>query len=393
LKERPRVGLVLSGGGARGAYEVGVLQHVAEHLPDLLSRIEVVTGTSVGAVNAAFLAARGLGRQAVDELAAIWRALALDELIGFDRAGLRALLKAGGLRVIGRDVASPATGVLDVTGIVKLVHEKADWRSLRRVVRSGRLRGVGLAATDIGTGRTHLFVDHKDGLYPRWTEGDDGCIPQRVVLSPSHVLASAAIPLLFPPIRVGSRWYMDGGLRNNTPLAPALALGAERLLIVSVRTKGEADVPSGGARGAFPGFGQMVARVLDSVFLDRVGFDLDRLTRINDIVEALEAEGGDVADDVRARLVARGHPPYTFVPYAHVRPNADLGALASEALARVATGSRFSFGRVLQALFTDDAGTTGDAASFLLFDGGYAEVLLGAGRADAEREHAALAAL
>lgn len=386
-----KIGLVLSGGGARGAYEVGVLLHVAEHLPKLLSRIRVLTGTSAGAVNAAFLAAKALTPTSVHELAALWRSLVLDELVAFDRAGMRELLRAGGLRLLGRAAKSPAVGVLSVEGITKVVHHHGDWRGLRQVVRSGRLSAVAFAATDIATGKTTLFVDHADDLVPRWSRGIDAPNPIRTALGPSHVLASAAIPMLFPPVKVGSRWYMDGGLRNNTPLGPALCLGADALFIISVRAA--AEVQKAAPDGVFPGFGQIVGKVLDSVFLDRVTFDLDRLTRINDIVESIDEMGPGALDRARDLWLARSRPSYRVIPYAHVRPGRDLGALAAEALGRLAQASRLSFARVLRALFQDDEGTTGDAASFLLFDGGYAEELIRAGRADAAAAHKELEAL
>jgi len=363
---RGSIGLVLSGGGARGAYEVGALLHIADHLPELLARIRVITGTSVGAVNGAFLACRGVTPAGVHELAEIWGGLTMDELVRIDRDGVRQLSR--------------------------LVQERADWRALRRVVRSGRLDAVGFAATDIATGRTRLFVDHARGLAPRWPKGDDAAEPEGVVFGPSHVLASAAIPLLFPPVRVGTRWYVDGGVRYNTPLAPALGLGAESLLIVSVRTAAEGHRAA--ASDDFPGFGQVVGKVLDSVFLDRVAFDLDRLTRINDIVEAVDALGEDTLTRLRGELQRRKRPAYRPVRYAHVRPSFDLGALASEHLERAAKGAgRFSFARVLSALFQDDAGTSGDAASFLLFDSGYAKTLMEVGRRDAEATHEELARL
>lgn len=388
----PSIGLVLSGGGARGAYEVGVLLHLADHLPAMLAHVRVVTGTSVGAVNAAYLASRGVTPEAVRELALVWRSLAIDDLVGIDRTGLRALLAAGGKRLVGRPVKSPPIGVLSVDGIVKLVTEHTDWRGLRRVVRDGRLDAVGLAATDIATGRTHFFVEHAPHLHPRWGRGDDAPIPHPTRLGPHHVLASAAIPVLFPPVSVERRWYMDGGVRNNTPLSPALGLGADTLLIISVRAAPEAHKAA--PADEFSGFGQILGKVLDSVFLDRVAFDLDRLTRINDLVQAIaDTAGPSTLESVTAALSALGRPTYRRVPYAHVRPARDLGELASEHLGRTKGASALSFSRVLRALFQDDAGTTGDAASFLLFDGGYASTLLEEGRTDAERMHEELASL
>lgn len=376
------IGLVLSGGGARGAYEVGVLLHVAEQRPELLERIRVVTGTSVGAVNAAFLASHGLTADSIHALAGLWRGLEVDSLLQVDQRGMTRMLGAGGRRILGRPTKSPVIGVFNVDGISRLVTEEIDWHGLRRVVRSGRLSAVGLAATDVSTGRTHFFVDHADSIAPRWPRGEDAPVPQRVHLGPTHVLASAAIPLLFPPIRIGDRWYVDGGVRYNTPLAPALGLGADSLFIISVRTS--TDSRHDPQTTDFPGIGQVLGKLLDSVFLDRVAFDLDRLSRINDVVSAVEAVGPELIEQVRGELRRRGRPAYRFVPTVHVRPQTDLGALASDHLQRASTcAGRLSLARVLAALFQDDQGTSGDAASFLFFDGGYAEALIEAGRRDA----------
>ncbi|NUP13692.1 MAG: hypothetical protein HOW73_47255 [Polyangiaceae bacterium] len=386
------IGLVLSGGGARGAYEVGVLAYVADMLPELLGRVRVVTGTSVGAVNAAFLASRGLTTSSISELHTLWSKLAVDDLVSIDRAGVRDLLAAGGKRLVGRAVSSPAVGLLRVEGIAKLVGEHTDWRGLRKVVRSRRLDAVGFAATDIATGRTCFFVDYADGIEPRWPRGDESPIPERAALGPAHVLASAAIPILFPPVAIDGRWFMDGGVRYNTPLAPALSLGAESLLIVSVRAHGA--VHQHAPDGEFSGFGQVIGKVLDSVFLDRIAYDLDRLQRINDVVASILATfGARGLADFQAQLESRDRPRYRSVPFAHILPSQDLGALASTHLAAMRTTGPLSFSRVLKALFQDDRQTTGDAASFLLFDGGYTSELLEAGYRDAASNHAALAAL
>ena len=385
------VGLVLSGGGARGAYEAGALLHVAEHLPELLPRIRVICGTSVGAVNAAFLAGKGLTREGIRDLAALWRGLEIDRVISLAPAATLELLGVGSLRLLGRDVPSPAMGLLSVAGISRLVTARVDWPGIRRNVRSGRFDAVAVAATDIGVGTTHLFVTHREEITPNWSGHDPTLIPRRVVLRPHHILASAAIPILFPPVRVAGRWYMDGGVRYNTPLSPALSLGAESLMIVAVRAPIDASRPS--PTTGFPGFGQVLGKLLDSVFLDRVAYDLDRLLRINDMVESVELLGPEAVARLQVELIRRGRRSYRKVATALVRPSTDLGALAADYLGRAAKAKRLSFARVLKALFQDDSGTTGDAASFLLFDGAYADALIEAGRRDAAAAHDSLAAL
>ncbi len=383
------MGLVLSGGGARGAYEVGALLYIAERMPELLERVRVITGTSVGAVNAAHLAGSGLTLDAVRDLAKLWRSLSIDRMVGFDPIATARLLGASALRMIlGREIDSPPTGIISMDGIADIVTREVDWRGIRRTIQSGRLDAVAVAATDIATGGTELFVSHNVKLAPRWSGHDPAMQHRRVFLRPEHVLASAAIPILFRPVQIGGRWYMDGGLRYNTPLSPALVLGAESLLILSVRAESSAQVAA--PSGSFPGFGQVLGKLFDSVFLDRVTYDLDRLARINDTVAAVDLLGEGAADRLRQELVRRGRRAYRYVHLATVRPHRDLGALAAQHLARAAQTSPTSFARALKLLFQDDKGTTGDAASFLLFDGAYASALIDEGYRDAEASRAEL---
>ncbi|MCA9662732.1 MAG: patatin-like phospholipase family protein [Myxococcales bacterium] len=382
------IGLILSGGGARGAYEVGVLTYVADALPDLLRRIRVITGSSVGAVNTIFLASRGLTPESTHELARLWRGLTIDDMISLSSMSALKLLGAAPLRLLRLGLRSPATGLLNAKGLWRKVSSQVRWSRIHTHVRDGRFDAVAVAATDISTGDTHLFVDGSPEVAP--------AVPQRISevyaiptrLSLRHVLASAAIPLLFSPVQLRDRWYMDGGVRHNTPLSPALHLGADALLIVTV---GGMRAPS--AFSGFPGIGQIVGKLLDSIFLDRVNFDLDRLKRINDIVEAATSLGDHETARFHDALKTVGRPGYRKVPYAAVHPRGDIGALASEMIRSSGTVSSFSFVRVLSALFEDDAGTSGDAASFLFFDGSYADRLIALGRADAAACHDSLAAL
>lgn len=147
------------------------------------------------------------------------------------------------------------------------------------------------------------------------------------------------------------------------------------------------------AFSGFPGIGQIVGKLLDSIFLDRVNFDLDRLARINDIVRAATSMGERETERFRDALGALGRPRYREVPFAAVHPHVDIGAVAADVVRGSGSVSSFSFVRVLSALFEDDAGTSGDAASFLFFDGSSAERLIALGRADAAQAHAELAAL
>jgi NTE family protein len=162
------IGLVLSGGGARGAYEAGVLLYIAEEMPELLDRIKVITGTSVGAINAVYLASRSFTPDAVRKLAAIWSGLEIDHLLSVSRGSTARFFGSGALRLLASRIPSPATGLLSVERIASLVSYATDWRGLHKAVRGGRFAAVAVAATDISTGHTHLFVEAERRAKPIW---------------------------------------------------------------------------------------------------------------------------------------------------------------------------------------------------------------------------------
>ncbi|MCA9620139.1 MAG: hypothetical protein KC731_14030, partial [Myxococcales bacterium] len=176
---------------------------------------------------------------------------------------------------------------------------------------------------------------------------------------------------------------------QNPPPAPPLHFGGESLLVGSVRGPRHEDVTS----TRFPGVGQIIGKLLDSIFLDRVSLDLDRLRRINDVVEAAESLGDDERSRFRESLKAAGRPTYRTIRHASISPSEDLGLVAARVIRESKDIPDMSFIRVLSALFEDDERASGDAASFLLFDSRFARTLLELGKADAARCHAALAAL
>ncbi len=373
-----KLGIVLSGGGARGAYEVGVLWWIADNRPQVLDHIRVVTGASVGAVNGMFIASRGCTPQAVRELVEVWRGLRLEKLMHFSALRLARILGSGGVRMLRRGQRSPPVGVFEATGLQELIAESILWEHLHEVVQSGRLDAVGVTATEIGTGRTHIFVDHcPTKPTPRWPH-DRTMVGISEQLRPEHVLASTSIPFLFAPVRVGDFWYTDGSVRQNTPLSPALRLGAERLLAVSLG--GPDTRPE--TPGVFPGLGQLLGKLFNSLFLDRLMWDLDRLDRINDVLEAGDQVGGDdFLVRLQAELMRLGRRPYRPVRYVNIIPTGDIGAIAARRLREPDAMRRF--GAPMRSLLASDNLAAADAASYLLFDGGFADLLIDLGRHDA----------
>lgn len=382
------LGLVLAGGGARGAFEVGVLSCIAEHLPELLARVRIVTGASVGAINATFLASRGMAPSAVAELETLWRGLRLRGVLNFSRGRAFHLARRLGSPLLG-SAREPAMGLFDATPYEQLIRARIDWRGLRAVVDSGRLDAVAVACTELATGGTHLFVHRRRGVPLPFWKHDLSIVALPAELGPEHVLASTAIPFVFSPVNIGGYWYADGGVRQNVPLSPALRLGADALLAVSLGRERPPDEP---APDVFPGMAQILGKLLNGIFLDRMRWDLDRLGRINDILDCGAAAYGEgFAETLQGELTARGRQPYRKIRCVCIAPDTDIGAVAASLLQRGGLAS--SLGPVLRRVLAPAREHTADLASYLLFDGAFAAELIALGRAAAARHLEDLEAL
>ena len=290
---RGKVALVLAGGAARGAYEVGVVQHILEDVARDLGRdppLDILCGTSVGALNTCGLAAfadypRARARRLVD----VWSHLSIDRVLSIDRGELFALMRS----MIGRPPRLPpdaqhGLGLVDPAAIERLITDAVPFARIQQHVDSGILSAVTVTATHIGSGRTVVFVAQRSPLGDNWSS-DPTMVGEKVILEPVHALASAAIPLLFPAVRVGAEFYCDGGLRQNVPLSPARRLGADGLIVVSPRSlplplPEEPEMRAN--EQAFPSPLFLLGKTLNALLLDRLDSDIDRLRRINKILEA-----------------------------------------------------------------------------------------------------------
>ncbi len=395
--DRPRLALVLSGGGARGAYEAGVLRYIREDLAGNLGGhvvFDIICGTSVGGIHACFLAGTAdtpapQGRL----LAERWESMVLEELVHF---GIKDFLRAPATLLGSGHIAEVEKGekrlggVVDTSQLERMVRRLIPWARITRNCQQGRFESLSVTATDIGSGKSVVFVESARGL-PRWS-GDPFVRVQGVDMGPEHALASAALPILFPAIAVGERFYCDGGLRQNTPLSPALRLGADKVLVIGLRHKPtahehpEESIP-------FPGAAFLAGKVLNAFLLDHIDYDLDRLRRFNALIGAARSagDGAYVKRVDEAVTKARG-APYRVVGEYMVRPSVDLGAIAG-AIARAAHFKGKGGGpgiRLLRRLASGSAGEA-DLLSYLLFDGHYAAELVRAGYEDARARHEELA--
>jgi NTE family protein len=395
----PGAALVLGSGGARAAYEVGVAHFLFQDLARELGRapdVRILCGSSAGSLNALGLAAfAGEPLSGVSFLAHRWGGLVLDELVKPRPLEVLRVLRS----LAGCPSGTPRLdrgGILDPRPFRKRVFDGVPYRAVPEHLRSGRLQGLSFTATEIATGRATLFVHGNRGigdLHRRrsWHVVD-------AVLTPEHALASAAIPLLFPPVRISGRDYCDGALRQSVPLSPALHLQAGRMVVVSTQHEPERVAPwiENAREQAVARPLYLLGKALNALTSDRVDDDLERLDQINRLLEAGgRAFGpGFVARLNRAMQDAGGrsvHPIQAVL----VRPSQSLGQLAAEHV----RGSRFRgrVGGATGALFARLAEGEGeyeaDLLSFLLFDGAFAASLMELGRADARDQAEQLRAL
>ena len=375
------LGLILSGGGARGAYEVGALQYIFSEFLDSKGKgpkVDLISGTSVGAVNGAFIASSiGDVPAGVKQLVSIWTELELPHVLGF---GLR---QAAGLYRVLLGGSAQARGVFDPAPLSALVGRNVRWRRLRQNIRSGALRALTVSTTHVGTGQPVIFVDAAPGIGIPDSLGLHALV-RRARIGQHHVLASAAIPLIFPPVEIGDEIHCDGGLRLNTPMGPSVHLGMNRLLVIGLSTPHSPDRRAV-KDGKYPGATFMLGKVLNAFLLDHVNTDLLEVQRINDFLrDGLRAYGPEFVDRINDAAKARGAlAKRRLLSSMVLRPTVDIGQVASDYLAsnRVRFGK--SLGRAFISMLDVGAGAEADLASYLLFDGGFAQTLIEMGRRDA----------
>ncbi len=380
-----KVAVILSGGGARGAYEVGVLSYVLDSFARIRGaapRFDILCGTSVGAINACFLAAHlSDPTVGIRRLVDLWTEIELARVLGFNMRqafSLPRVLLGGG---------ADASGIFDVTPMTHLIEREIPWRAIARTLRHGHLSALSVSATEVTSGRTVTFMQTgPDGTLP-------STAPPRTVIrgahiGPLHALASAAIPLLFPPVRIGRELYMDGGVRQNTPIAPALRLGATHVFAVGLSREAH-GVDTGGADQKPPGAAMVLGKVLNAFLLDHIQSDYEVLTRVNRMIQDGEAcYGAEFLPRVNSQVQARGDLPYRSVHSLVVRPSEDIGRLAAIHMKKGQFRGGSTLTRKILALADVGEAPESDLASYLLFDGAFAQKLIDLGRADAEaRRH------
>jgi len=412
---KKKLALVLSGGGARGAYEAGVVAYIrSQHFPrDLAFKrpFDILCGSSVGAINTCFLAAfnHNLEHQG-KKILEIWQEIRQDDIYRRGVIGLANLMGRGVGGILGNifrgspdaPVTSPKrfhfNGFLDTSPLPRYLRRVIPWKQISLNIQKGSPEAVSVIATNVHTGKMELFIEKNPSVFYTGRHRANF-----VTLETEHAMASAAIPLVFPTVRVDGHYYCDGGLRLNTPLSPAVQLGAEKVLVIGLHHESERAEQKDNTpvhdTFAVPTMGEVIGKVLNSIFLDRLEYDLEQMSRINSIIEGGEAVcGPDFLTHFNERVIEkagrRDVPGHQFkkLEVTTIFPSRDIREIFAECAidSQLIRKNLTTFEKVLFRLLDVDLRRGQEFLSFILFIPSYIKKLLELGFEDARSNHEAL---
>lgn len=356
--------LVMSGGGARAAYQVGALRWLSRRFPQ--ANVPILTGVSAGAINAAFLGVHegGFGTR-VDKLCDLWSELQVENVFRVGALGLFTHVLDSALALISGGHHKPKQhGMVDTSPLRAflervLLAEDGELTGIARNLDRGEVRAVAITAASYTTGRSVTFVQGRD--VELWERADR--VSRSCLLRVEHVLGSAALPIFFPAVKVENGYYGDGGMRLTAPLAPAVHLGAERILAISTRHVPDLAETRMHVLKGYPPPAQIFGDVMSAIFLDQFDGDALRLERINQLLESTPPD-------------KRG--PLRPVKLLLLRPSRDLGRLANDHEARLPRTFRF----LTRGLGTRET-RSNDLISLVMFQPDYLRRLMQLGEEDA----------
>ncbi len=360
-----RTALVLPGGGARGAFQVGVLKAVAELLPRNSSNpFRVISGTSAGAVNSVVLASREQHlRSAVAELEQVWGHFRCHHVYKSDHLTmLKSSLHWLASIVLGGWLVGAPKSLLDNAPLRALLNRNVHFPRIQDAIDGGYLDAIAITAAGYASARSTSFFEaiEEQRSWERTRR-----LGRRAELNLDHIMASIAVPMVFPPVRIDDEYFGDGAMRQATPLSPAVHLGADRILVIGIRDETGDQGPDTGPE--LPSFAQIAGYMLDTLFMDGLYSDLERITRINQLIDS-------IPEHSKPKSVSQMRPIDTML----IVPSEDLRVIAHRhraelpfairALLRGVGGSSPSENRLL---------------SFLLFEKAYTRELIKLGYHDA----------
>jgi NTE family protein len=366
VKKHEKIGLILSGGGARAAYQVGVLKAVSELLPkDAKNPFPIICGTSAGAINTAAIAIYGANfRDAVCRLSHIWRNFRVNQVFRTDMPGImkNSLHWLAALLVGGLGKRNPVA-LLDRKPLRKLLDKYLPCERIVDSIRDGVIESIGITASSYGAGKSVIFYHSSSGVQPWYRARRFGTSEP---ITNEHLMASSAIPIVFSAVKVGNDYYGDGSMRQTAPISPAIHMGAGRVLVIGVTKPPTMDIRSG-FETKYPSLATIGGHILNSIFIDSLEADLERLNRINKTLDLIPSQNIE-ENEVSLR------PVEAFV----IEPSRDLQLISDKYIKSLPWTLRFLL-RGVGAM--DKNGSS--LVSYLMFEKPYCRELIALGHHDA----------
>jgi NTE family protein len=405
-KEIKPTALVLAGGGARGAYEAGVLHYILNDLPtknDVGPRFNLFTGTSIGALNCCFLAsAANEPRRISTKLVDYWRSLSLERILRFETPELSSM--AGKLwgkkteaivrpKMDSTDWAPhpPIQGIFNTAPLFKEMANNIRWSGIHENINDGCLRGLALCTTEVCTSKSIVFYQ-KEPTCEYVMSTDPSKESKEVKIHVNHAMASAAIPFLFPSIQINGRCYVDGALRQNTPIYPAIRMGAEKLLVISLAEdpkEASQKARLGCLSNPNPGLMFLLGRMVNAMLTEALDYDLDRLRMFNNLIESgQKIYGDDFLKNINEMTRSYRKAAYRNIDTLLIRPSRGLHDLAIEALQEAPEELNLPGlpGKMLKRFLNSSGFIESQFLSYLMFTPTFIEKLVALGHEDAKKQ-------